>query len=273
VRTTWDNLQFGLRLGKKPRQFISTTPKPLKLLKEIIADPNTVVRRGSTYDNRDNLADTFFSQIVRRYEGTRIGRQELCAEILEDTPGALWTRDLLEECRLDRSALPPLRRIVVAVDPSVSVGEDSDETGIVVCGLGIDGHSCYVLEDASGKMAPIAWAQRAVSLYYKWSGDKIVAEANQGGLMVEQTVRTVDQNISFKSVHASRARSFGQNRSRLSMSSIASTISASSPNSRTGLRLTPRARRARRIGSTLCAGRSTSSCCWRRPTAWGFTIT
>ena len=160
VRTTWDNLQFGLRLGKKPRQFISTTPKPLKLLKEIIADPNTVVRRGTTYDNRENLAESFFSQIVRRYEQTRTGRQELYAEILEDTPGALWSRDLIEQTRKTKDELPPMRRIVVAIDPAVSAGENADETGLLVCGLGTDEHA-YVLEDGSAKLLPIDWARRA----------------------------------------------------------------------------------------------------------------
>ena len=205
VRTTWDNLQFGLRLGKKPRQFISTTPKPLKLLGEIIADPNTVVRRGTTYDNRENLAESFFSQIVRRYEQTRTGRQELYAEILEDTPGALWSRDLIEQTRKTKDELPPMRRIVVAIDPAVSAGENADETGLIVCGVGTDEHA-YVLEDGSGKMLPIDWARRAVALYRRWNADRLVAESNQGGLMVEQTVRTVDQNVSFKSVHASRRK-------------------------------------------------------------------
>jgi phage terminase large subunit-like protein len=127
VRTTWDNLQFGLRLGKKPRQFISTTPKPLKLLREIIADPNTVVRRGTTYDNRENLAESFLSQIVRRYEGTRLGRQELNAELLEDVQGALWSRELIEQTRKTKDELPPMRRIVVAIDPAVSAGENAEQ--------------------------------------------------------------------------------------------------------------------------------------------------
>jgi phage terminase large subunit-like protein len=205
VRTTWDNLQFGLRLGKKPRQFISTTPKPLKLLKEIIADPNTVVRRGTTYDNRENLAESFFSQIVRRYEQARTGRQELYAEILEDTPGALWSRELIDATRKAKDEIPPMRRIVVAIDPAVSAGENADETGVLVCGLGTDGHG-YVPEDGSAKLLPIDWARRAVGLYRRWNADRLVAESNQGGLMVEQTVRTVDQNVSFKSVHASRGK-------------------------------------------------------------------
>ena len=160
VRDTWDNLQFGLRLGKKPRQIITTTPKPIKLLKELVKrdGQDVVVTRGRTSDNAANLAPSFLSQIVARYEGTRLGRQELNAELLEDVQGALWTRDLLEEVRRDKA--PAMRRIVVAIDPAVSVSESSDETGIIVAGLGTDDHG-YVLEDASGKFSPIEWARRA----------------------------------------------------------------------------------------------------------------
>jgi predicted phage terminase large subunit-like protein len=205
VQETWDNLQFGLRLGKRPRQVITTTPKPIKLLKELVKrdGQDVVVGRGRTADNAANLAPSFLSQIVSRNEGTRLGRQELNAEILEDVQGALWTRDLIEEGRRDRA--PTMRRIVVAIDPAVSVSESSDETGIVVAGLGADDHG-YVLEDASGKYSPIEWARRAVALYRKHGADRVVAEANQGGLMVETTIRTVDANISFKGVHASRGK-------------------------------------------------------------------
>jgi phage terminase large subunit-like protein len=205
IDATWSMLQFGLRLGRHPRQLVTTTPKPVKLLRELIKSPNTVVTRGSTYDNRANLAESFFTQIVKKYEGTRLGRQELNAEMLEDFEGALWTRDLIESTRCEKSSLPPMRRIVVALDPAVSVGENSDATGIVVAGLGTDGHG-YVLEDASGKYSPIEWARRGVALYHQHGADRIVAEANQGGAMVEQTIRTVDPNASYKAVHASRGK-------------------------------------------------------------------
>jgi phage terminase large subunit-like protein len=207
LQTTWDNLQFGLRLGKRPRQVITTTPKPIKLLKELLkrAGQDVVVTRGRTRDNAANLAPSFLSQIVSLYEGTRLGRQELDAEILEDTPGALWTRDVIEQGRRSKSDLPQMRRIVVAIDPAVSVSETSDLTGITVAGLGTDAHG-YVLEDASGRLSPIEWARRAVGLYRKWNADRIVAESNQGGLMVQTTVRTVDPNVSFKAVHASRGK-------------------------------------------------------------------
>ena len=207
VQATWDNLQFGLRLGKRPRQVITTTPKPIKLLRDLIArnGRDVVVTKGTTFDNRANLADSFFTQIITRYEGTRLGRQELNAELLQDAEGALWSRDVIEACRVDKSAIPPMQRLVIAIDPALSVGKDSDQTGLLVCGRGTDGHG-YVLEDASGKYQPIEWARRAVSLYRQWGADRIVAEANQGGQMVETTVRTVDANVSFKAVHASRGK-------------------------------------------------------------------
>jgi phage terminase large subunit-like protein len=207
VQATWDNLQFGLRLGKRPRQVITTTPKPIKLLRDLIAraGSDVCVTKATTFDNRANLADSFFTQIISKYENTRLGRQELNAELLEDAEGALWSRDLIEQCRIERSALPPQRRIVVAVDPSVSTGAEADECGLVVCGLGTDGHG-YLIEDSSARMAPISWAQRAVALYRQWGADRVIAEANQGGAMVETTVRTVDANVSFKLVYASRGK-------------------------------------------------------------------
>jgi predicted phage terminase large subunit-like protein len=206
VKETWSMLQFGLRLGR-PKQLITTTPRPIKILRELIArdGDDVVVVRGSTYDNRANLAPTFFSQIVREYEGTRLGRQELNAELLEDTPGALWTRDLIEHARIARDQKPDMRRIVVAIDPAITSHEDSDETGIIVAGLGVDGRG-YVLEDCSGKYTPMDWAQKAIGAYNRWHADKIVAEANQGGAMVENTLRVVDRNLPIKLVHASKGK-------------------------------------------------------------------
>lgn len=207
VREGWDNLQFGLRLGKKPRQVITTTPKPIKLLKELVKrdGQDVVVTRGRTADNAANLAPSFLSQIVARYTGTRLGRQELNAEILEDAEGSLWSRELIENCRREKADLPPMKRVVVAIDPAISMGENSNETGIIVAGLGTEDHG-YVLEDASGKYSPIDWARKAIALYHKHGADRIVAEANQGGAMVESTIRTVDANASFKAVHASRGK-------------------------------------------------------------------
>jgi phage terminase large subunit-like protein len=203
LQSTWDNLQMGMRIGKRPRRIITTTPRPLKLLRELIENPSTVTTRGSTYDNRANLSEEFFSDTIRKYEGTRLGRQELMAEILDDVVGALWTRDLLEKTRV--TVAPPLQRIVVAIDPSVSAGEGADECGLIVAGLGVDGQG-YVLHDASAVVSPHEWATKAVGLYKHWNADRIVAEANNGGALVEMTIRAIDRNVAYKAVHASRGK-------------------------------------------------------------------
>ena len=199
----WDQLQFGLRLGAHPRAIVTTTPRPTKIIRELLAHPATVVTRGSTFDNRSNLPQAFFDKVVRKYEGTRLGRQELEAEILDDAPGALWKRDALETNR--RATPPDMRRIVVAIDPAVTATEESDETGIVVCGLGDDQHG-YVLDDLSGRYGPLAWASRAVYAYERHRADAIVIETNQGGDMAEQTIRTVNPNVRVIRVHASRGK-------------------------------------------------------------------
>lgn len=153
ARETWDMLQFGLRLGDRPRALVTTTPRPIPVLREIMADPTTVTTRGSTFDNAANLAASFLQRIRDRYEGTRLGRQELYAEMLDDLPGALWTRAMFDEHR--KKERPALRRVVVAVDPSGTGGvdDDGDAIGIVVAGLGIDGRG-YVLADRTCKLPP-----------------------------------------------------------------------------------------------------------------------
>lgn len=207
MKDTWSNLQFGLRLGKKPRQLVTTTPKPNKLLKELIASRDTVVTRGSTYDNRDNLAPSFFSQIVKRFEGSRIGRQELNAELLEDVQGALWTREMIDRARTE-VRLPPMQRIVVAVDPSgarSSEDDGADMIGIIVSSRGTDGRG-YVLADRSCKLSPAGWGRVAVDAYREFAADRIVAERNFGGAMVEHVIRTVDGSAAYKEVVASRGK-------------------------------------------------------------------
>jgi phage terminase large subunit-like protein len=201
----WDQLMFGLRLGRNPRCVVATTPRPTKLLRELIAraGKDVAVTRGSTYANRANLAPAFLDQIIRRYQGTRLGRQELDAELLDDVPGALWNRDQLDSCRLERR--PELTRIVIAIDPAVSSGEDADETGIIVAGRDTDGHG-YVLADTSGRYAPAEWARVAIAAYGVHQADRIVAEVNNGGEMVEATLRMVDPNTSFRAVRASRGK-------------------------------------------------------------------
>ena len=208
IQETWDQLQFGLRLGEHPRQILTTTPRPLPLLKKMLNDPYVVVTKGKTMDNKDNLAETFMHQIEERFGGTRLGRQELDGEILDDIPGALWQRSLIDTNRVSE---PPLdmERVIVAVDPAASSEEGSDENGIVVVGMARDSEGYargYVLEDASLRGSPEEWAKKAVQMYRKWQADKIVAEKNQGGEMVASVIRAVDRSIMPKLVHASRGK-------------------------------------------------------------------
>lgn len=198
---TYDMLMFGLRLGVDPKAVFTTTPRPVRLVRDLLLDTDCTVTRGSTYDNRTNLAPAFYKQIVKKYEGTRLGRQELYAELLDDVEGALWTRAMIKAA----AVLPDMQRVIVAVDPAVTSGEDSDETGIVVAGVGVDG-SGYVLADRSCRLSPDGWAKRAVQAYVDFSADRIVAEVNNGGDMVEQVIRTVDRSVPFTKVHASRGK-------------------------------------------------------------------
>lgn len=205
---SWDQLQFGLRLGSNPQAVVTTTPRPTPVIKRLIADPTTRVTHGSTYDNRVNLAERFFSAVIRKYEGTRLGRQELLGDVLDDNPGALWKRsEHLDPFRV--RVAPELRRVIVAVDPAVTANEDSDETGIIVVGLGVDGHG-YVLDDASGIWTPGQWADR---VYYKWkefAADLVVGEVNNGGDLVEANLRAHDHErrnvLAYKAVRASRGK-------------------------------------------------------------------
>jgi phage terminase large subunit-like protein len=203
AREAWDNLELVLRAGSDPRCVVTTTPKPIAVVRELLTDPLTTVTRGSTYDNAANLAPSFLRRILGKYEGTRLGRQELHAELLDDIPGALWQRAMLDDLRVAEA--PELQRIVVAVDPAVTSGEDSDETGIVVAGKGIDGHG-YVLADLTCRLSPDGWARRAVQAYHTRRADMLVAEVNNGGELVETTIRTVDPLVAYKAVRASRGK-------------------------------------------------------------------
>jgi phage terminase large subunit-like protein len=198
----WDQLQFGLRLGD-PRVVATTTPRPTPLVRALIEAPTTHATRGTTYENRDNLPASYFDQILAKYEGTRLGRQELLAEILDDNPGALFARTLIDDARVRRA--PDLLRVVVAIDPAVSHDITSDETGIIVAGLGVDLHA-YVLDDLSGRFTPSEWGKRAVDAYFDRDADRIIAEVNQGGDMVEANLRTIDPTIAYKAVRASRGK-------------------------------------------------------------------
>lgn len=206
---TWQNLLLGLRLGDNPQVVVTTTPRPLPLLKKLVADPLTAVTRGSTYENLLNLAPTFKKTVLERYEGTRLGRQEIGGEILEDTPGALWNMEMIEKTRINNNeqVQKPVDfvRVVVAIDPAVTAGEDSDDTGIVVVGKGRDGRG-YVISDLTCHESPLGWANVALRAYDKYSADRIVAEVNNGGDMVETTIRTVRANVPYSKVHASRGK-------------------------------------------------------------------
>lgn len=204
---TWDQLQFGLRLGEHPRQIVTTTPRPIPIIKKLMNDVDCVVTRGRTYDNAANLASPFLKQIEERYGGTRLGRQELEGLILDDMPGAMWNTRVLEDAR--RPEAPELERIVVAVDPAVTSGEEADETGIVAVGLARDpdgNQRGYVLADRSMRGTPEEWARAAVGLYHEFDADRIVAEKNQGGEMVSAVLKTVDRNVPITLVTATRGK-------------------------------------------------------------------
>lgn len=201
---TWDMLQFGLRLGAHPREVVTTTPKPTRLLRRLLADGRTAVSRSRTADNAAHLAPAFLEAVVGRYAGTRLGRQELDGELIEDRPDALWTRDILEASRAE--AAPDLARVVVAVDPPVSSGARADACGIVVAGLD-EGGTGYVLADASASgLRPAEWAAKAVGAYRRWRADALVVEANQGGEMVTAVLREVDPGVPVTTVHATRGK-------------------------------------------------------------------
>ena len=200
---SWNQLQFGMRLGDKPQTIVTTTPRPTKLIKQLYDRKDVVTTQGNTFENKDNLADSALELFKTQYEGTRLGRQELYAEILEDIEGALWSMAMIEELRVNE--IPEMKRTVIAIDPAVTANINSDETGIVVCGLGID-NRYYILDDVSGKMSADAWAKTAVNAYYKYNASRIIAEVNNGGDLVERLLRTVDINIPYKSVNATKGK-------------------------------------------------------------------
>lgn len=202
---SFDQLLFGLRLGEMPQVVITTTPRPTPLIKELIKDERTVVTKGSTFDNSENLAPSILEQLKKKYEGTRLGRQELHAEILDDIEGSLWHYGMIDRSRISPDQCPELRRVVVAIDPAVTNTATSDETGIVVAGVGVDDRF-YVLEDASGKMSPDGWGKKAVECYYRHKADRVIAEVNNGGDLVERLLRNTESSIPYSSVRASRGK-------------------------------------------------------------------
>lgn len=209
---TWSNLQLALRLGERPRQIATTTPRPMGLLKRLMAAETTAMTRATTYDNRANLSDAFFSEIAAIYEGSAIGRQELLGELIDDTPGALWTWSMIEAARI--SAAPALARVAVAVDPPATGGPNADECGIVVAGLcedvgGENGgqNVAYVLADwSAGGLSPRQWAEKTVAAYHEFEADRIVVEVNQGGDMARAVIAQVDPNVPVTGVYATRGK-------------------------------------------------------------------
>ena len=202
---TWDQLQFGMRLGDHPQIVITTTPRPTKLIKELLNKKSTFVTRGSTFDNADNLSESALLEMQNRYANTRLGRQELFGEVLDDNPGALWNRNQIEASRIKPDQVPALIRVVVGVDPAVTSGEDSDLTGIVTAGYAADGHY-YILDDSSMKASPDTWARKITSNFELYKADRIIAETNNGGDLVVHLLQQVKNTVPVKKVTASRGK-------------------------------------------------------------------
>lgn len=201
----WQQLQFSLRLGTHPKVIITTTPRALPLLTQLMSQEGQglIVTRGSTFENKNNLAPSFLSSIEQKYANTRLGLQELYGEILTSSHQALWCYETLDKLRI--TSLPSFKRLVVALDPAVTNLATSDETGIIVAGLSLTGEA-YILEDLSGRYSPLRWAEIAVEAYHRWHADRLVAEINKGGDLVEKVIRAVDPLISYKGLHASRGK-------------------------------------------------------------------
>lgn len=222
-KDTWDNLVLGLRLGDNPQAVVTTTPRPIPIVNQLLTDDTTSTTFGSTFENIANLSPVFIREVVKRYEGTRLGEQELHGRVLGDTPGALWTRDLLERTRVKQA--PALVRIVVAVDPGASTGESANHTGIVGVGVDANRHG-YLLRDASCKKSPAGWGEAAVRLYDALNADRIVAEVNQGGDMVEHVVRGAAKDLYAKGERSTPTISFAMVRATRGKYTRAEPISA-----------------------------------------------
>lgn len=213
---TYDNIMFGLRLGDNPLCLITTTPKPIQIIRERVKDDRCIVTRGKTTDNERNLARPFIDSVIRKYAGTRLGRQELDGEILDDNPYALWKRTNIDATRIQPGQMPDLRRIIIPIDPAVTSNESSDDTGLIPVGEGRapdipnvqnpDLTHYYVLEDATLKGTPLEWGAAAVDRFKYWRADKIIAEVNNGGDLVEANIRNIDRGVPYDKVHASRGK-------------------------------------------------------------------
>lgn len=201
----YDQMMFGLRLGQNPKLIVTTTPRPVKMVTDLLKrrDKDVYVTTGTTFDNKKHLAESALQQLREKYEGTTLGRQELYAEVLDEIEGALWKPSMIDNTRVKE--IPEMQRVVVAIDPAVSNNENSDETGIIVVGKGFD-NRYYILEDLSDRMSADTWANVAINAFYKYNCDRIIAEVNNGGDLVERLIRTVDKDVAYKKVHASRGK-------------------------------------------------------------------
>ena len=199
---SWDMIQFGLRLGPHPHMVLTTTPKRRPLLKELLAKPTTIRTHGKTSEAY-GLPEEIRSKLLAQYGGTTIGRQELDAEIIEDVAGALWKREMIEAGRI--LSAPPLSRVVVAIDPSATSTESADEAGIIVAGINWSQHG-YVLADETVRASPATWARKAIAAFHEYKADRIIAETNNGGEMVEYVIHSIDPSVPFRAVHASRGK-------------------------------------------------------------------
>jgi phage terminase large subunit-like protein len=209
AQETWDQLQFALRLGDQPQVCVTTTPRNVGVLKDLLGAPTTVVTHAKTEANRAFLAGSFLEEVRRRYAGTRLGRQELDGVLLSDAEGALWSSEMIEAAQVAKP--PALDRVVVAVDPVVSSGANADECGIVVVGVTAQGPPqewrAYVLADCTvAGLGPSGWAKAAIAAMERFGADRLVAEVNQGGQMVAEVIRQVDPLVPYKAVHASRGK-------------------------------------------------------------------
>ena len=201
----FDQLMFGLRLGDNPQCVITTTPKPIQLIKNLVERDDVYVTRGNTFENEANLAESALTMLKEKYEGTTIGRQELYAEIVDDIDGALWTNKLIDRTRLQKDTEKDLSQIIVAIDPAVTANANSDETGIIVVGKDFN-NNFYVLEDLSGRHSADKWGRIAINAFYEWEADRIVAEVNNGGDLVERLIRNIDTNVPYRSVRETRGK-------------------------------------------------------------------
>ena len=205
AQETWDNLSFALRLGRRPRAVVTTTPKPIELIRSLPNSPGVHVTRGSTFENQDNLAPSFFNGIIERYDGTRLGQQEIHAELMDEDEDALWKREWIEKARL--GSYPPISRIVVSIDPAMTARPTSSETGIVVVGADMRRDQAYVLADESGRLTPNNMALRVAHLFDKFNATQIVVEANAGGEMVASTIKNaIERTLPIKTIQARRGK-------------------------------------------------------------------